>query len=438
MQAITTYRDRALSLWQSAVEEAAAGGKKSVASIRGKPLALAATAVAAAFDEGKSLARAPAPDKLTSLAMFPASILSKIGDAARQGWKCAQLAFQLTMATAEGDWRTAQQLQQELNFSTCDPGWAKTVATFIAYYQLGKGSIPYRHGGDYVLDDLPESATVGLIGDWGTGTDTANGLLRALARAKPDVVFHLGDIYYSGTPFECQRFYDNATGILKGTRLYTLSGNHDMYSGGIGYYRLVDQLGQQASYFCVGNSRWQFLAMDTGRDDFDPRDVNTDVPGLTPEEADWHVSKIKQAGGRKTILLSHHPLFSAFEAIGGNALNDKLLGTFKSVLDQVAAWFWGHEHRLDIYDPYLGLQRGRCLGCSAIPVFVGTTFFTPKFKEVPLLTDPDSGKPVQLDNNGKVYNYAYAILKLSGASADVTYYQFDGKKSSALFSETIT
>ena len=52
--------------------------------------------------------------------------------------------------------------------------------------------------------------------------------------------------------------------------------------------------------------------------------------------------------------------------------------------------------------------------------------------------DAQAGKPVELGDNKKIYNYAYAIMKLGGASADVTYYQFDGKKSSALYAETIT
>jgi DNA-binding transcriptional regulator YiaG len=41
----------------------------------------------------------------------------------------------------------------------------------------------YRGGGDYVLDvNLPDRATVALIGDWGTGTQTAAGLLAQVAR----------------------------------------------------------------------------------------------------------------------------------------------------------------------------------------------------------------------------------------------------------------
>jgi predicted phosphodiesterase len=296
----------------------------------------------------------------------------------------------------------AKRLQDQLKFSSCDPGWGKTVDAFLHYYLLNKGHIPYRHGGDYELEDLPAKAKVALLGDWGTGTEPANELLRQVAEAKPTVVFHLGDIYYSGTPQECQRFHANVTGILPaGTRVYTLAGNHDMYSGGAGYYWLVDQLKQQASYFCVGNAHWQFLAMDTGNDDFDPFRVESHAPALAPEEAEWHLAKIRQAGGRKTVLLSHHPLFSAFEPVAHAAVNEHLRNTFQGVLPDVSAWFWGHEHRLAIYDEYLGLKRGRCVGCSAIPVFTEDTFFNPKFGDVPLLKDKaGSGSTVRLGATG--------------------------------------
>ena len=38
-----------------------------------------------------------------------------------------------------------------------------------------------------------------LIADWGTGTPEAKALLERVAAHKPDVLIHLGDVYYSGT-----------------------------------------------------------------------------------------------------------------------------------------------------------------------------------------------------------------------------------------------
>src|SRR5262249_4094670 len=86
------------------------------------------------------------------------------------------------------------------------------------------------------------------------------------------------------------------------------------------------------------------------------------------------------------------------------AVNENLYETFKDVLPNVAAWFWGHEHRLDIYGEYLGLKRGRCVGCSAVPVFEEDKFFDPKFPDVPLLQDPPgSGQTVRLGARDGAY-----------------------------------
>jgi hypothetical protein len=425
-----TFRDRKLSLWQSVVEERAArlAGAVDLDALRAQPRAAAATALAAAIDGGTPVSQPPLFARGDVAASVPGSL-----------WRCNKLALALAWAKLQGDVHAVQQLQNQIAFSGCDPGWAETVEQYLLYFQKDKGSIPYRSGGDYVLDfALPPQATVALIGDWGTGSQMARDLLAQVARKKPDVVLHLGDIYYSGTPFECQaRFFDICQNALpRTTALYTLSGNHDMYSGGAGYYWLVDRLGQQASYFCIRNADWQLLAMDTGYNDFNPFTVASHVTSLTDVEAAWHRDKIQHAGGRKSLLLSHHPPFSAFEGIGGEAGNPSLLGTFQDLLGQVALWFWGHEHRLDIYAPYKGLERGRCLGCSAIPVFVADDDFTPKF-DVPLLPDPHgNGDSIRLGNDGTIYNHAYAILQFDGPKVKVSYYQ-DSDELQPLFTEFV-
>ncbi len=344
----------------------------------------------------------------------------------------AEIALELAWAKINNDEDAIHKLTGELQFSTCDPRWAETIETYLGYFKLGKASIPYRSGGDYVLDlALPATATIGIIGDWGTGSSAAQDLLKQVAGYRPDLVIHLGDVYYSGTLFECQTcFLDLCRAILPAqTQVVTLAGNHDMYSAGLGYYWLVDQLHQQASYFCIQNDDWQFLAMDTGYHDFDPLSVTTNVTYLTTQEAAWHLNKIQNRGKRRTALFSHHQLFSAFEPIGGKAVNDRLLDQFKTVLPNINIWLWGHEHRLDIYKPYLGLQRGRCLGCSAVPEFVDPNYFIPKFGDVPL-------QPIQLANDGSTYDHAYAIMKLNGPQAEICYYQ-QSAPTKPLFTEPI-
>jgi hypothetical protein len=443
MPITSPVRDRTLSLWQSALDEAGAPPALQAAAVQGlAPHAAAGAALAAAVLQNQPLNAPPSLAAIPAFAAMPAAAQASLGGAVGTIWTCNRLAFQLALAKVRGDQHTVDRLRQLLaQFGQCDLGWVtRTVDAFTAYYVINAGQIPYRSGGDYVLEDnLPAQATLAFIGDWGTGTDVANRLLGEVARAKPDVVFHLGDIYYSGTRPESETFLHNVAGLRQqGARVCTLAGNHDMYSGGKGYYWAVDELDQQASYFCVRNASWQFLAMDTGRDDFNPFTVDSHAPALAPTERDWHLDKIRNAGGRKTVLLSHHPLFSAFEPIAGQAVNPWLREDFQAVLPEVALWLWGHEHRLDIYAPYLGLRRGRCLGASAVPVAVAADHFTPKFGDVPLLEYPaGSGNTVRLGNNGAVYHYACALMKLDGGSAKVSYYQFDGTQSQLLCAEDI-
>ncbi|HEY6764907.1 MAG TPA: metallophosphoesterase [Candidatus Sulfotelmatobacter sp.] len=56
-------------------------------------------------------------------------------------------------------------------------------------------------------NQIPASPTckIGVIGDWGTGMDDSIALFDTLVAMKPDVIIHVGDIYYSGTPTECTK-----------------------------------------------------------------------------------------------------------------------------------------------------------------------------------------------------------------------------------------
>ena len=138
--------------------------------------------------------------------------------------------------------------------------------------------VVYKNLSDFVVDGkLPAQAKVAIVGDWGTGQDAAKLVLRQIANKKPDVVIHLGDIYYAGTQFEVDNYFLQPwKQILNLARLiqfptFSLAGNHDMYSGGVPYYQMIQtELGQPASYFCLRNANWQFVGLDTGYHDHNP------------------------------------------------------------------------------------------------------------------------------------------------------------------------
>src|SRR6185312_16325125 len=108
------------------------------------------------------------------------------------------------------------------------------------------------------------------------------------------------------------RFQTICQRVLGRTPVLSLAGNHDMYSDGEGYYQLVDAVGQGASYFVLRNKDWQFVAVDTGLKDANPFTVSSNVTSLDDQEAAWARGHIAAgaAAGRKTVLLSHHQLFS--------------------------------------------------------------------------------------------------------------------------------
>ncbi|HEX9394637.1 MAG TPA: hypothetical protein VF923_08300, partial [Gemmatimonadales bacterium] len=65
--------------------------------------------------------------------------------------------------------------------------------------------LPSGNTGIYPLPDAP--CTVGLAGDWGSGTADAYAVGDALGRLRPDVTIHLGDVYYAGRSDEFTDFF---------------------------------------------------------------------------------------------------------------------------------------------------------------------------------------------------------------------------------------
>ena len=126
-------------------------------------------------------------------------------------------------------------------------------------YQRTNTAQPYinfQNIGDFVIENcFPDNATIAVIGDWGTGMNAALILLEQIANNfQPDVLMHLGDIYYSGLPSECKSHFTDLIdkawpdgGPRKKPLVFTLDGNHDRYAGSNGgYYDLIKNLNKAA------------------------------------------------------------------------------------------------------------------------------------------------------------------------------------------------
>jgi hypothetical protein len=386
------------------------------------------------------------PQVLAALAAVPAAAAAPAAPT-----NCAYMYAELGWAEITGNTAQRDKLANDIKFSSCDPLWAESVTTYLGWKASGT-KIPYINYSsmnDFVLD-LPKPGgadgrlVVGIIGDWGTGMPEASWLLSRVMAQNPDLLIHLGDIYYAGTVSEvADNFTKPLTDVGVTCPVYSLAGNHDMYSGGVGYYGLLQQLGQPASYFCLRNAAWQILGMDTGFHDNDVFTVNTNLTSLQPAEVGWHLDKINNAGGRKTILLSHHQLFSPYGGgVGedpnsnrGLVTNPNLSASFQNVMGNIQLWIWGHEHSLNLFPVYHGLNQGRCVGASAVPERDQNAYTQNQnldtggagFPNPPLLLNA-SGQPIQLrqDSFGE-FLHCYALLRLdsTGNNSVAEYYQID-------------
>ncbi len=449
------FRNPELSSWQSAVDQV-------VAEREGTPLTLGGEKpVLTRPDLSNQMVRdtaavCEADESADFLTAVPDADTMTLG-VRRTIEFCAVVAFKLAKAKAKavlkGGGADVKRYEEELRqFRQCDARWLKCVEEYVKF-RVAAETIPYRtHAADdgFVIDGrLPSDAKVALISDWGTGQDKTKKLLQKIRARDPDAVIHLGDIYYSGTEHEVRNYFyaiwQDVLGIPEvpwGEKLsdatarpatFTLSGNHDMYAGGEAYYTLIDMLGQPASYFCLRNDHWQFVALDTGYEDASPVHIGS-ATALRETEADWLRNMVRRAGERKTVLLSHHQLFSAYEKTASERVNQALFAQVEDVLSRVTAWFWGHEHDLIVYERFEdgGNVLGRCLGHGGIPVGIGER--APDEAELPI-------EDVRLatDGTGTLFQNGYVMLQLQGPTAEVTYYQYDASedRETVLHSETL-
>jgi hypothetical protein len=440
-RAITTFRNPIASIWQHAIHKAISQRQSGVAPDLSstQPEMTQFTTAVGALQNGQPI---PQSDSAGNV----------IGN-------CAKLAAEYVWAEITRDTLKASELEDELRYGTCDPLWTLALAIYLAW-KAELEPVPYvRYSNlnDFVipLPDKPD-LIIGLIADWGTGLADAKVLLSEVMKKNPDVLIHLGDVYYAGTADENrQNFLTVINAAAPNTPVYTLSGNHDMYSGGGPYYWLLTQLNttpalqpfrQQASYFCLRTANWQIIAMDTGLHDCDPFTVTANVTFLDPQEAVWHLGKLNNAGGRQTVLLSHHQLFTAFgDGVGQGqdgkplAYNPKLYAIFGPYLNNIALWLWGHEHNFEFFSPYLGLKKGRCIGASAIPCLKAQDPYG--FIQDPDLQGQDALPtlaPGMLElgiNPTGEYFHNYAILTLRSPNSQfkdsmIEYYEIDSPNNS--------
>jgi predicted phosphodiesterase len=291
-------------------------------------------------------------------------------------------------------------------FDNLDPRWVEVVWAKAKQMLKGKHKFTTHTSANDFQFPMNEETTIAIVGDWGGGNAAAQAVADQIKQINPDHVIHLGDVYYAGTPKEVnERFLKYWPTPGGPGRSFALNSNHEMYSGGFGYFdTILPKFQQPASYFSLANQNWRFIGLDTGYVDHD----------LTPPQVEWLGAQL-QVNNQKTILLSHHQLFSAYE----NTDASHLLSRVKPFLDakQIYGWIWGHEHLCVAYQEHMGI-KAVCLGNGCFPYNPPGTQ-----PQVPVEWINDRAQPNDPDYRGI---HTFALLRVSPAKVEIQYIDQDG------------
>ncbi|GEM_PF-3463520 len=300
-------------------------------------------------------------------------------------------------------------------FDILDPGWIKVVWEKAKLAFKGKHKfITHKKLTDFHYALAP-NAKIALISDWGGGNDHAKAVSDQVKLQKPDIVIHLGDVYYAGTEDEVkERLLKHWPLTIKTGNSFALNSNHEMYSGGYAYFDItLKKFGQGASYFCLGNDNVRLICLDTGYIDHD----------LNQEQMEWLDALLNDGSNAKNFLLSHHQPFSAYESAGKGEERLQNWLDVHLTTGRINSWFWGHEHLLVLYKKFLGV-KGRCIGNGCFPYSMPSStppFNSPQDPKVEWInTRPD---PKRQERG----IHSFALMTLNGTSSvKVEYIDEDG------------
>jgi hypothetical protein len=312
---------------------------------------------------------------------------------------------------------------------------------------------------------------IAVVADWGTGTLEAETVAENMNAASPHYTLHLGDVYYMGEAGEISenclgkstKNYDGVCWPRGSAGSFALMGNHEMYSGGQGYFNtFLSTLGllnpdgtvkdpQSASYFCLDTEHWLVLGLDTG---YHSGGVPafTSVPGINAipflnvdarfDDAmlTWlsqTISQLQADGETKkpVLLLTHHQPVSSFEHSFSKPA--KQLAQLGFLDGQEFVWLYGHEHRLTVYNKHsVGNTLSfypRCIGHGGMPVEVTK----PKTTDSNILYYDPRTPPIDEDDPKTLVGYnGHLVLLFEGNQLTIEYR--DIVNNNLLLTETFT
>ncbi|MGO9296642.1 MAG: metallophosphoesterase family protein [Streptosporangiaceae bacterium] len=333
------------------------------------------------------------------------------------------------------------------SFTPDDPDWYVFIAKGVLE-RLADGNAPFN-GTPAEYGNVADDARLVVVGDWGTALPRARDVAarmqekigEALAAGRQVHVIHLGDIYYSGLETEDQRRFLDLWPVTQeqadaGVTSWSLNGNHDMYSGGFGYFGTVlgdprfryqrSPDGKPTSFFRLRSPSWDFVGLDTS---WDTDVTSAGQVAVLQDPQGSYVAAVAAGSARKLVLFSHHQLVSFYDKSDiGSTLPARLAPVLSG--NRVTAWWWGHEHRAITYEAAGGVRYPRCLGNGSVPVLPDPD---PPPGSEPVITW-HSTRTVREDGQHRT-RFGFAVLDLQPDRIEAAYVDDDGHVPHA---ETIT
>ncbi|MDQ3022016.1 MAG: hypothetical protein M3R36_15810 [Bacteroidota bacterium] len=223
---------------------------------------------------------------------------------------------------------------------------------------------------DKIEDPSPQKdLEIALFSDFGTGYYHSKYIAKQLKEGKYPYAIHLGDVYYGGKQKEFDDYFiKELDPILDTTSLFTLNSNHEMFAGSFPFFKyLVKRINrrnqlQRGSYFCIRNSKFQIIGIDT---DYHEASRYNDQ-----KLRDWLQTRLIEGRGLNliNILISANEPYEHNKENTSDLLND--LRKFVVTDKRVDLWFWGNVHYCALYDRSKKLPFiGSCIGHGGYPYY---------------------------------------------------------------------
>jgi len=297
-------------------------------------------------------------------------------------------------------------------YDDLDPGWVESLLKRIA---APKVPFPTHGPGELPTIPIPNSTRLAMVGDWGTGDPSSLAIAHQMAVQQTPYTIHLGDVYYAGTEEECRQNFV-APWPVGSTGSLTLNSNHEMYSGGKGYFTVNLQspkfaLQRGLSYFALENAQWIIVGLDSAyyAEDYLFQHGHLDDAVQLPLLRS--LGQRARAQGKGLILLSHHQGITetgAFEPLWQQVTQALADGP------ETYYWYWGHIHAAIVHNPVqVGHQTvyGRCVGHGGIP-YAAAKSLTSGATPVTWFESAVAGDPRE---PARALN-GFAVLRLEGST----------------------